>query len=286
MFEISLWGNATDLSLLTSLTYDDIQKLQGAEARKKAEKNILVNNLPAVYAVLSAAQKSGKKDRRIDIVLDNAGFELYADLALAGYLLHSGLATEIVLHPKNMPWFVSDVVPADFGNLLNTLNNPASSFAADPDSHDPPPALALTEKHTVDLQFLFAHWAGLHAEGKLRLQSNEFWTMPGGYWRLPATAPELWEDLKGAELVIYKGDLNYRKLTGDAAWDPTAPFEEAIGPLGGNSGVRTLALRTCKADVVVGLPQGKDEELREGDVQRKWAWSGKWAVAQFWDGKK
>ena len=46
-------------------------------------------------------------------------------------------------------------------------------------------------------------------------------------------------------------------------------------------------MRTCKADVVVGLPRGKDEELRKtegggGDSgARKWAWSGKWALVQF-----
>lgn len=69
-------------------------------------------------------------------------------------------------------------------------------------------------------------------------------------------------------------------------WDPTTSFTEAIGPLAG-SGVNILALRTCKADVVVGLPQGKDEEIRAtegggGDSgARKWAWSGKWAVVQL-----
>ena len=89
MCEICLWGNATDLSLLTSLSYEDIQKLQGADARKKAEKNILVNDLPAAYKALKDAQKTGKKDRRVDIILDNAGFELFVDLILAGYLLAS-----------------------------------------------------------------------------------------------------------------------------------------------------------------------------------------------------
>jgi hypothetical protein len=71
-------------------------------------------------------------------------------------------------------------------------------------------------------------------------------------------------------------------------WDPTTPFETAIGPLGSGSGLRVLALRTCKADVVVGLPKGIDEELRAKDAPgdgRKWAWSGKYAVIQFMDGK-
>ncbi|KAF3356702.1 hypothetical protein VdG1_03639 [Verticillium dahliae VDG1] len=197
MCEICLWGNATDLSLLTSLTYEDIQKLQGSEARKASEKNILANDLPAAYAVLKQAVAEGKKERRVDIVLDNAGFELYVDLILAGYLLSAGLATHIVLHPKSIP----------------------------------------------------------------------------------------------CELVVFKGDLNYRKLTGDADWDPTTPFPDAIKTLGPGSGLNVLALRTCKADVVVGLPAGKDEELRAlegggGDSgARKWAWNGKWAVVSFSQGK-
>lgn len=69
-----------------------------------------------------------------------------------------------------------------------------------------------------------------------------------------------------------------------AHWDPTTPFVEALGPMGAGSGVKILSLRTCKADVVVGLPSGKDEELRRTDGgggesgARRWAWHGKWAV--------
>lgn len=291
MSEICLWGNATDLSLLTNLSYDDIQKLQGAESRKANEEKILVNDFPAAFACLKQAQASGTAERRIDIVLDNAGFELFVDLILAGYLLQSGLATQIVLHPKNMPWFVSDVVPKDFGDLLNVLLN-AKSFYETPSDDDeanditPPP---LGEKEQSDMKHLFDNWSTLYAEGQIILRPNVFWTEAGSYWRMPKIAPALLEDLKQAELVIFKGDLNYRKLTGDAWWDPATPFNEAIGPLGAGSKIRTLALRTCKADVVVGLPKGKDEELRAmegggGDV-RKWAWSGKWAVVSFCDGK-
>lgn len=72
-----------------------------------------------------------------------------------------------------------------------------------------------------------------------------------------------------------------------AQWDTTTPFSTAIGPLGTvQSGMRTLAFRTCKADVVVGLPEGVDEKLRGDSPARKWAWGGKWAVVQFWDGKQ
>ncbi len=214
MCKICLWGNATDLSLLTSLTYEDIQKLQGADARKKAEHNILVNDLPAAYEVLKEAQKSGKKDRRVDIVLDNAGFELFVDLVLAGYLLAAGLATQVTLHPKSIPWFVSDVIPSDFAALLSALANP-QSFYSTPDEHTGQAPKSLSEKESSDLLFLFQHWAGLHTEGQLLLRPNTFWTSAHSFWHLPQAEPRLYEDLKESELVIFKGDLNYRKLTAD-----------------------------------------------------------------------
>lgn len=292
MSEICLWGNATDLSLLTSLTYEDIQKLQGSEARKESEKNIIVNDLSAAYGALKVSQKQGKQVRRVDIILDNAGFELFVDLILAGYLLSAGIATQVILHPKSIPWFVSDVLPADFGALLNALADPQAFYSTPSDDERMSANLpvSLNAKEEADLLFLFHHWSSLHREGQLIIRPNRFRTHAGSFWRLPETSSELYKDLQESELVIFKGDLNYRKLTGDAMWDPTAPFEAAIGPLA--TGIRTLALRTCKADVVVGLPEGVDDRLRETDDGggdsgcRKWAWSGKWAVVQFCDGKR
>lgn len=226
MCEVCLWGNATDLSLLTSLTYEDIQKLQGSEARKASEKNIIVNDLEKAYDVLKKAKNEGVKERRIDIALDNAGFELYVDLILAGFLLSAGLATNVVLHPKSIPWFVSDVVPADFAALLNALASPQSFYSTpSPEEVDsgklPEP---LSQKETDELSFLFQTWGQFHGEGQLVLRTNRFWTEGGSYWRLPTLAPSLYEDLKESLLVVFKGDLNYRKLTGDV----NSPFKDPI----------------------------------------------------------
>lgn len=219
MSEICLWGNATDLSLLTNLSYEDIQKLQGSEARKASEKNILVNDLDKAFATLTAAQRSGKKERRVDIVLDNAGFELFVDLILAGYLLAAGLATTIVLHPKSIPWFVSDVLPADFAALISALAEPQGFYTQITEDdkllgRTPAP---LSDEEVSNLKFLFQHWSTIYAEGQLILRPNRFWTEGGSFWRLPATAESLYEDLKESELVIFKGDLNYRKLTADVS---------------------------------------------------------------------
>ena len=314
MCEICLWGNATDLSLLTSLTYEDIQKLQGSSARKESEKNIISNALPQAYAALKTAQKALPlgSERRIDIVLDNAGFEIFVDLILAGYLLTSGLATTIILHPKSIPWFVSDVIPADVASLFTALADPTtfySKLSEDELAQGKPTPAPLSDKEIDDLQFLFQDFSGFLEEGKLIQRPSPFWTHAGSFWRMPHTAPSVFADLKESELVIFKGDLNYRKLTGDVEWDPTEDFSKTLGPLGlggaaakggKSSGLRVLALRTCKADVVVGLEAGVDERLRGmegggGGIEeggsgsrkgpRKWAWSGKWAVVQFSDGK-
>jgi hypothetical protein len=74
----------------------------------------------------------------------------------------------------------------------------------------------LSGKEEADLKALFDNWSSLYAEGKIILRPNGFWTEAGSYWRLPHIHPELCEDLKQSQLVIYKGDLNYRKLTGES----------------------------------------------------------------------
>jgi hypothetical protein len=260
MFEICLWGNATDLSLLTNMTYEDIQKLQGSEARKRAEKNILINNLPQAYEILKKAQADGKTERRVDIVLDNSGFELYVDLVLAGYLLATGLATQIVLRPKSIPWFVSDVMPSDFAALLSAISSPRSFFETQSEEEKLQGKVpdALSEVDVENLQAVFQDWAGLHSEGKLAIRPNRYWTAGGSFWRLPKQAPELYEDLKSAELVIFKGDLNYRKLTGDVSSIPgsnTKPFNVPHA----NSDARltgTLQLPSQRLSDLLALVQG------------------------------
>lgn len=244
MVEICLWGNATDLSLLTNLSYDDIQKLQGTQARKNAEKNVLVNKLPETYDLLSKARAEGKPERRVDFVLDNAGFELYVDLILAGYLLASGLATQVVLRPKSIPWFVSDVLPGDFTALLNAIANPRAFFEtpSDDEKLQGKTPQTLTASEVDDLTMVFQDWASLHADGQLIMRPNRYWTAGGSYWRLPHEAPELLEDLKKAELVIYKGDLNYRKLTGDVSFAGPCPPHSLLPETKDRKGTRNLPL--------------------------------------------
>lgn len=294
MCEVCLWGNATDLSLLTSLTYEDIQKLQGSEARRAAEKNILVNDLPAVYAHLLAAKADpakAKGERRVDIVLDNAGFELYVDLILAGYLLSAGLATTVVLHPKSIPWFVSDVLPGDFASLLTALADPRR-FYETPTEEDTLQGIEpekLTDKEVEELAFLFSEWSTFHGEGQLVLRPNRVWTGPGSFWRLPEEAKDVVDDIREGELVVFKGDLNYRKLVGDVSILPALVSRNSVadivksGYLGSDNpvhrgpwtvGPRLWAQRAGAADLQgrrrggLGVRRGREAEEHGGGRRR------------------
>lgn len=268
--DISLWGNATDLSLLAgNVTLEDIKSVQGAEVRKKNEEKILVNDLPQAWKQL----ENEGDNKRVDIVLDNSGFELFADLILTLFLLDSKIVNEVHLHCKEIPWFVSDTMPKDFQDLLDQLNDP--NFFEEIHSTDP-----------EAIKLVYDELSNYYKLGKLKIDHNPFWTLDFNYWEIPRFE-SLYEELKNSDLIVFKGDLNYRKLTGDLQWPTTTPFNTAIQDLG-TSGLPILSLRTCKADVVVGLPEGVNEKLCKeyqaisgNENGRLWSSSGKWAVISF-----
>lgn len=77
MMETCLWGNATDLSLLTSLTHEELQALQSVE---RGADFVLKDDLELVWNHLN----NGKGNGRIDFVLDNVSrrfFTCYLSIA-------------------------------------------------------------------------------------------------------------------------------------------------------------------------------------------------------------
>jgi uncharacterized protein with ATP-grasp and redox domains len=264
---LALWGNATDLSLLTSLSLEDIQKLQGKKNIEESQRNIVADDIDLVWQYLRSS-KSPDSNRRIDIILDNAGFELYTDFVYASYLLESGLATSIVMHAKCFPWFVSDVIPADVDSLLQHLES-ADAFP--------------NRVHVDHIAACFRQYVHM---GKLEVKTDLFWTTGYSFHELPRRAPELLKELQQSHLTIWKGDLNYRKLTNDGLWSHTTEFKTSLGAMGQGSGVKVLALRTNKSDTCVGVKT--ETRVRELDAEapgKAWVRNGSYAVVSFSNGE-
>ena len=194
---------------------------------------------------------------RIDIVLDNCGFELFTDLVLADFLLTSGVCSQVVFHPKSMPWFVSDVTVDDFKSILAYLSS-CDGVVSD----------------------LAKNWTSFLSKQQMVLIEDEdflqFWSLPDSYCEMHAVCPMLYDYLSQSHFVIFKGDLNYRKLVGDLDWPHETEFKEALR---GFSPTRVCSLRTLKANVVVGLKPGEADRVEKED--KDWMVTGKYAVIQF-----
>jgi hypothetical protein len=96
-------------------------------------------------------------------------------------------------------------------------------------------------------------------------------------WDLKNEAPDLFLHLSESDLVIFKGDLNHRKLTYDCHAPVATPFDVAIGPLASEAGAPPVAsLRTIKSDVVVGITEA--DAARLDKEEPGWKISGKYAV--------
>jgi uncharacterized protein with ATP-grasp and redox domains len=191
LVQVCLWGNATDLSLLPHLSAEQAEELQSRASSKMAdsEKNILQNDIDATWTHVSKVDGA-----RCDIVLDNAGFELYSDLLLADHLHASGKISKTVFHAKTIPWFVSDTTIADFHLAFEQLSDP--SFFS----------LEAGAQEAVDK--MLARWKGYLDSGAWQVKEHGFWCSAWSFWHLKEEAPELFAELKSSDLVIFKGDLN------------------------------------------------------------------------------
>ena len=243
VLRIALWGNQADLSLWPA--GDDEQPVGAGE--DAAGSRLIADDSGAVADYLAARQG---EPARVDMIGDNAGFELVTDLALLDYLLTTGAAHVVTLHLKAHPTFVSDAMSKD--------------------AHDTVEFLLLEDDDAVRA---FGKRLREHLDaGRLRLQEDFYWNSPLALWALPRL---MQDEFNSSDLVISKGDANYRRLLGDRHWPFTVGFAEVAGyflpPL--------LALRTCKSEVAVGLRAGQAPALTQRDPD--WLINGEWGMVQF-----
>ncbi|OLP17470.1 hypothetical protein BST81_15875 [Leptolyngbya sp. 'hensonii'] len=232
----SLWGNRADLSLRPETT------VPAFLGQTMHQNRILVDDTPALQAILL-----DRSHARLDWIADNAGFELICDLLLIDLLLRDAIAQTVHLHLKSHPTFVSD---ATIGDLHHTL----TALAAD----------VATRSVAERLQ-------GFLEQGQLRLVADPFWTAPLVFWEMPAN---LHQDLSQSNLVVIKGDANYRRLLGDRHWPFTTPLADILAYFP----TSLVALRILKSEIVVGLDSEQLRTLPQKD--QSWLVNGKWGLIQ------
>ncbi|MCP6759667.1 MAG: damage-control phosphatase ARMT1 family protein [Fischerella sp. CENA71] len=242
LLHFALWGNRVDLSLWSAFESDrsdfDVEN-------QKA--HILVDDASHVTELLI-----GSACQRVDFVVDNAGFELICDLCLVDFLLGSGVINQIKLHLKPHPTFVSDAMIKDVHDTVEFLAGSKSQQVV---------AVAERLKSYIGSE-------------KLILSDNYFWTSPLAFWEIPAS---LKQELAAADLLLIKGDANYRRLLGDRHWDFTTNIADIVCYLP----VPIVALRTLKSEVAAGLPPEVIEKVSKSDAD--WLTNGQWGVVQFVD---
>jgi hypothetical protein len=241
---IGLWGNQSDLSLWPAGGEDQAGDTMPALPRGS---HLFLDESSQLVRFL---QKSELPLSRVDIMLDNASYELVCDLALVDFLLWSGLASAATLHVKAHPTFVSDALEKD---VLATFQY----LSADAD----PSVAALGER----LKF------ALHV-GRIQIRPDFFWNSALCYWEMPEA---LYDWFQTSELTITKGDANYRRFLGDRHWQ----FTDSFAAITSYFPSPLLALRVCKSEVICGLEPGKAEQLFAQDP--RWRTDGQWGIIQF-----
>ncbi|KAI8379884.1 hypothetical protein EDC96DRAFT_570704 [Choanephora cucurbitarum] len=269
LIQICLWGNATDLSLLTNMSQEDIHRLQAVEQDRLAERRkfILADDTEKLWQKIKTLDND-----RVDFVLDNSGFEVYVDMIFADWLLQTKKAGKVVFNCKTIPWFVSDVMPKDMPLMFD--------HCLDRDFF--PHREDRSEEDFQALEVMVKRWKDYVATGQLEIRSDDFWCTGHAYWYMESVAPELFQDLATqSKLVIFKGDLNFRKLVFDCDWPVTTPFREAIGPSMAEKFTNIVSLRTNKADPIVGLTEETKKEIESKASRDEWRFSGKYAVVVY-----
>lgn len=245
----SLWGNKCDLSI--SAGFENSQKLSPVKSLKTLESNVLIDDTDDIWNMLKQLKNEKKYPLKIDIILDNAGYEVLTDFCLAEFLLVSGLVSCVHFHGKNIPWFVSDVTPRDFKWTLNTLAASSKSICA----------------------YFGEKWKQRIADHSWKFSTHKFWTLPHDFNEMKNKFPDFFDQLTLSDFLIFKGDLNYRKLVGDINWEMTTPFSKSIRSF---HPTPLCTVRTIKSDTVVGLHPGVAEQMVKEDP--KWLINGNWGL--------
>ncbi len=183
---------------------------------------------------------------RIDFILDNSGEELFFDLMMAHWLLKNTGVQKIKLHFKQMPYFVSDALIMDYRFLLGSLSQ------------------------NRELQWFTDDMNNFEFEGRLELCAEPFFSSGKLFSQMPE---DLKDKLASSDLLIFKGDLNYRRLIDDYY----RPYETETSSLLKYFSTDVLISRILKSEIIAGLTA----EIIPSRVRTDWMFSGEYGQIEL-----
>lgn len=220
VIRLSLMGNRADLSQISDTKNLDVQLIAD-------ETSDLVESI--------------KNTQVLHLILDNAGLELFSDLALIHHIIKNGLLPKVVVYPKKFPLFVSDATLEDITGMLDEIEKTSQPYFAQ------------------DLRC----WM---KEGKIQIKVDSFWNSPNHFNKLPECIKS---EIGNSDVLIAKGDANYRRFYEDR--------DIPVSFLGGTSICKQqFALRTLKSEIVAGIDEVKAKKIFEKDSS--WMSNGKYAI--------
>jgi hypothetical protein len=110
--------------------------------------------------------------------------------------------------------------------------------------------------------------------GALVLEEHYFWNGPLHFPRFP---DDLKDQLGRSDLVVLKGDLNYRRLLDDRRWDPATPMEAIVGYFP----AALVTLRTTKSELITDIPPQTVKRLDAEDPN--WLTEGRYGIIRYCD---
>ena len=221
---LNILGNKADLSQLADL--------------RNGKLKLLIDDTEKAVDIFRTA-------RRVDIVLDNSGEELFFDILLAYFLFCKTNIEKVALHFKTMPYFVSDAMKTDFHFLLSEVS------------------ASVTGRKFADAIYQYIH------SGRLLLCDDSYWSDTDDFRDMPGHIRTIFDD---SDLIVFKGDLNYRKLVGDRHWNYSAKTGDIVNYMKNNC----LIIRILKSELMTGL---KADEIPGPD--KSWMYNGEYGVIQM-----
>ncbi len=232
----SLWGNRIDLSLFK------IAERSRGRLLSVQENSLIIDHSQKLVELL-------QKARTVDIILDNVGQELVCDLITVWYLLTTSHEGAVNLHAKKHPIYVSDSMIKDIENTIEVLVSDKNQILS---------------KIGQDLRVFIE-------TDRIVLYDHFFWSGSLHYPDLPA---EIVDILERSDLVLFKGDVNYRRLLSDRRWEPGDRMKDIVDYFP----VTFATLRTMKSEAVVDISQDLLKTLNERDPE--WRVNGERGIIQ------